>query len=143
VLHKATGLIEGYINKALHLLYGPELSYVCELEEKNECVNITHKLLTNGVQYNIEDANGLGVRAVIDIIALIVFRKILNIKAPLVLDESHTYLNGKLLTSFMNLLVEVSRDMGVQIIMVGKPVEDVEGINEIKVRKKGEASIIC
>lgn len=86
--------IENLVTSALQTVFEKNVAFKLEHKKSSKTKTLRAYLIENKQEYSLEDSRGGGLCAVISLILLIIFRKFNNVKFPLLLDESLSFLNS-------------------------------------------------
>lgn len=135
--------IEEFINFYLQLLFS-DIKIKLDQTDTNGKIEIDLNIIEDGKEFNLVDGHGGGLLSIVSILLLIAFNYYRGVKFPIILDEKTAFLNGGVHSKTLDLLSEISSELGIQIILICKPNQEYpDNANIIEIRKDKIDDVYC
>jgi len=134
--------IERVVSAGLLAVFDEAIQFKINTKVRGNNVNVDFRLINeNGTETDLLDARGGGVVAVTCSILQMVFVRLLDVEKVVFLDEPFAHLSAEYVPAMAQLLQKMSRDLGIQVVLVTHQDEFLEHADKAyRIEKHGDAA---
>ena len=134
--------IESVVSAGLLAVFDEAIQFKIDTKVRGNNVNVDFRLINeNSTETNLLDARGGGVVAVTCSILQMVFVRLLDVQKIVFLDEPFAHLSAEYVPAMAQLLQKMSRDLGIQVVLITHQDEFLEHADKAyRIEKHGDAA---